>query len=66
VAIMPIYDGPQIDRSELESVTVEPSQYGHMSPCRECTNWFVTVHRYDDLTVIRAWHHKTCPAVTEN
>ena len=62
---MPIYDDP-IERSGLVAVAVDPSRYGHMSPCRDCTRWFVTVDRYDDQTVVREWHDKTCPAVTEN
>jgi hypothetical protein len=63
--IMPIYDG-EIDKSGLTAVTVAPTMYGRMSPCRQCPSWFVTVDRYDQQMVIREWHDKTCPTVTDN
>ena len=59
---MPIYDG-EIDKSGLTAVTVDPSRYGHMSPCQQCPSWYVTVDRYDSQMLIREWHDTACPSL---
>jgi hypothetical protein len=62
---LPINDGPETDRSAMAPLTVDADQYGKLFPCRRCTAWFVTVDRYDERTVIREWHDRTCPMLLD-